>query len=56
MTLRALAPGEEIEWRYHSQCHDKFFVLQGDITIQLHDPDAAVPLSVGKYDFVKARS
>jgi mannose-6-phosphate isomerase-like protein (cupin superfamily) len=42
-----LAPGEEIEWHYHSQCHDKFFVLQGDITIQMHDPDGAVPLSVG---------
>jgi mannose-6-phosphate isomerase-like protein (cupin superfamily) len=42
-----LAPDEEIEWHFHSECHDSFFVLQGDVTIEVRDPDNVVLLHVG---------
>ena len=46
--LFTLAPGEVIPWHSHSEIADHFFVLAGELTVEMRAPDQRLALSVGE--------
>lgn len=43
-----ISPTQQVPWHYHSNVQDTFYVLEGAITVTLHDPDETVRLTPGQ--------
>ena len=46
--LFTLAPGEVIPWHSHTEIADHFFVLAGELTVEMRAPDRRLALGVGE--------
>lgn len=46
--ILGLGAGEEIHWHYHTEVADYIFALDGEIEIQLKEPDENVLLAPGQ--------
>ena len=44
----ALGPRQTIPWHCHSEVTDHYFVLRGNLTITMRDPDSKRELQVGE--------
>ena len=55
ITELTIGPTQEVPWHYHNQVHDTFYVLEGQIKVSLHDPDAEVVLGPGETAFARVR-
>jgi mannose-6-phosphate isomerase-like protein (cupin superfamily) len=50
-----ISPSQEVPWHCHSNIADTFYVLEGDIRIELRDPGEEVRLGPGETCCVRPR-
>ena len=50
-----ISPAQRVPWHYHTNVQDTFYVLEGQITLTLRDPDEVVHLAPLDTYSVRAR-
>ena len=43
-----ISPTQKVPWHYHTNVHDTFYVIEGQIRIFLHEPSEEVRLGPGE--------
>jgi quercetin dioxygenase-like cupin family protein len=43
-----LASGDCIPWHYHSESHDHYFILQGELILETQEPEGRYIISMGE--------
>ncbi|MBI2219255.1 MAG: cupin domain-containing protein [Candidatus Rokubacteria bacterium] len=49
-----ISPTQQVPWHYHTNVQDTFYVLEGEITLTLRDPDEVIRLAPSQTYSVKA--
>jgi len=50
-----ISPTQSVPWHYHSQVQDTFYVIEGEVTIYLREPEEEVRLGRGACYAVRPR-
>ena len=48
ITELQISPTQQVPWHYHTNVHDTFYVLEGELRLSLRDPKEEVRLAPGQ--------